>query len=463
MLEDIKLKNLMDIRLNIGQIIFILIVLALFIPLESVRVAGDTEALIKGLDVAISCITWRHVTVPCGAGVVHFPIFQYLIALPIKLTGFSDKNIIYIFGYISTISFFVACIAYMKIGYIAGGKKGAACGLLLLVSGYMLWYMASTFNEATTFTLFSLLALSIIDKWKYSYTAILALLCTLTKEISIPIVIYFIFLSVVVTQYRLNLNKDFFRSFIKDYKYTFICVMLGGIINSLFNYFRFQSFKNIVNLDPIFMTPSKYVSDLFYNLFFSPSGGLLFVWFSLISFIIVGLIFCNNNRKVLIGLAILPIIIINWGLSHWYSPFGAIAWGPRLTLPYLGAIGIILLFIIVPSFTSIVNKFKRYIGFVLILVVSYISALPNIAAGLNSPIFLNAIYAPTKTILEINIQPFAVQLVPPDIYMKAVLEVWERSSIIPGINQVVSNNNLYFFYWFIFFIILSNYIFKKPV
>jgi hypothetical protein len=349
----------------------------------------------------------------------------------------------------------------MKIGYLAGGKKGAVLGLLLIVSGYMLWYMASTFNEANAFTLFSLLALSIIDKWKYSYTAILAFLCTLTKEINPIIILYIITLSVVVTQERLNLNKYFFINFINNYKYSIIFVIFGGLINALFNYFRFQSFKNIVILNPIFITPSKYAGDLFIYLFFSPSGGLLFVWLSLISFIIFGLFICKNYRKILVLFTVLPLILINWGFAHWFSPFGAIAWGPRLTLPYLGAIGVILLFIVIPSLIHITDNSKKYLGFLLILVVSYVSAMPNIAASLDSPNLLNLIYSPTKTIIEANIQPFTVQSVPPDLYMKAVFEVWERNSIIPGVYRVVLDNNLYFFYWLIFFMILTIYFFKN--
>jgi hypothetical protein len=59
--------------------------------------AGDTVALVNGLEYGLACLSANPIKLPCGEAVVHFPIFQYLVGVPFKLFGVGNKTLVYIF------------------------------------------------------------------------------------------------------------------------------------------------------------------------------------------------------------------------------------------------------------------------------------------------------------------------------------------------------------------------------
>lgn len=58
-----------------------------------IYLTGDDQALLYGLQNALECLSRTPAEFPCKTGVLHFPIFQYLIAMPFKLLGLSDSSI----------------------------------------------------------------------------------------------------------------------------------------------------------------------------------------------------------------------------------------------------------------------------------------------------------------------------------------------------------------------------------
>ena len=167
---------------------FIPYVLAIFlvISIHSIRIEGDTLALITGLRKAMSCFHILNAEVPCGAGVLHFPIFQYLIGLLPALFSRKDEVVATTFIFVNLAGVFFAAYAFARGGALGAGKKGSHFAMILLLSSYFIWYPWSTFNEATAFTLFSMLAIAVLDKWSLAWISIISFLCVITKEMVIP-------------------------------------------------------------------------------------------------------------------------------------------------------------------------------------------------------------------------------------------------------------------------------------
>ena len=121
-------------------------------------------------------------------------------------------------------------------------------------------------------------------------------------------------------------------------------------LNATFNIFRFGTPRNLLYLDPQLHTPGVVRKLEFLSaIFASPSSGVLWFWpfFSAIavSATAIGVhrmwTRCGATGTYLPVLAVTGIMLL-WfaGLSSWYSPFGWIAYGPRLEVPLLGGLAV---------------------------------------------------------------------------------------------------------------------------
>lgn len=405
---------------------------------------GDTAALLSGLKTALGCLAAMPMKIPCGAEVVHFPIFQYLLGSPFSLMGLDNHTIAIIFVYMNLIWTIIAGVAFWRAGFLAAGQPGGHLGILILLSGYLIYYMSSSFNEAAAFAVFALLVLSIIDRWRILYVCVIASACTITKEVAFPFVIYFMFLAYLAREFKINnylvtLHK--IVQFIVQYKLPILSIIIGIIINFAFNYFRFGSIKNLSNFDPRFFTPWEFVPQFFGFLFFSPAGGLLFVWFSLCMLLVLSILFLVRDRatNLIMAFIIFGVLFANLGLARWYSPFGWYAWGPRLTLPFLGAMGVLSVHVIAPHLIKFLNHDNKKIWLFVVFTIVAISSLPNIAVLIDEGAFFNKMFAPTQIAIDSKIEPFTVRTGPPNLYMQASKEMYSRNILIPVTMTIMLN------------------------
>lgn len=410
-----------------------------------IHLSGDDQALLYGLKNALDCLSDTPLKIPCNAGVLHFPIFQYLIGAPFKLAGFSDLSIKEIFGLMSLAWSLIAAATFWRAGFILSGKPGGHLGLLVLLSGYLLWYMTATFNEAASFALFALLALSVIDHWRIFYVCGIAFACTITKEVAFPFVLYFMFLSFYARELRVEVTATLFSrtfKFLGEFKYAISSVIAGIAINLTFNYFRFGSIENLQNFDPALFTPWAYVPSSLLYLFISPAAGLIFTWLSLCVLLVVPMIFLMRDRTeiLIIGFTIIGLIVANIGLARWFSPFGWVAWGPRLTLPFLGAIGILGVYLVASKIIAYFQSAYRKNWSIIIFLIVAASSLPNIAVRLDQEAFFKKIFAPTNVAISSGLPSFTVQSAQAPLYQKATLEASARSIIIPTTIETTVNN-----------------------
>jgi len=413
-------------------------VIAVFIPTFEIFQSGDDQALLHGLTNAFACLGDTPIKIPCGASVVHFPIFQYLVASPFKLLGLNDAAISQAFGIISLLLSLIAGAAFWRMGSLASGPSGGHFALLVLLSGYLLFYMTSSFNEATSFSLMALLVLSVIDRWKIIHVCFIALACTITKEIAFPYVLYFMFIAYIARIYKEEQILYWLRcisQFLHEYKFAILSVLTGIAINLSFNYFRYGNIKNEAILGPSFFTPWEYVPEFFVDLFISPAGGLVFIWLSLCVLIVAPMIFLIRNRieLLILGAALVGLISANLGFARWWSSFGWNAWGARLTLPILGSISILFIYIATPYVIKYFQsaRGKKYV-FIIFMIFAF-SSLPNLAARMNASAFYNRMFSPPPVSAERKkeIEASAHR------YQEEASEGYARNVVIPTTYEIV--------------------------
>ena len=120
-------------------------------------------------------------------------------------------------------------------------------------------------------------------------------------------------------------------------------------LNSAFNVFRFGTVQNLLYLDAPLHTPGVARKlEFFSAVFVSPSAGILWFWpfFSAIALFgtTIGLrrLFGRSNPSSYLPVLTVTGVMLLWvaTLSTWFSPFGWIAYGPRLEVPLLGGLAV---------------------------------------------------------------------------------------------------------------------------
>ena len=310
--------------------------------------SGDDMAVLNGLNVALDCLKTNSFGDICGSGVTQFPILLYITALPFNLMGFDNSSISETFSLISFISSILSCLIFYRVGYVSGGRGVAIISVGFVLSGYLFWYMFSSFGEALAFFLFSLFVLAIVEKWKILYIGIIAFFCTITKDIAFPFIIAFLILTIFSTNNTYKTIRDLLRltfTHINDYKIVYLAIILGICVNSLFNLFKYGTVTNAYYTSPIYQVPIEFTIKNFYMIFLSPAHGLIYVWFSFFCLIVSSIFFFLKDSKAMTTLSCLLLILaaMTFGFAFWFSPFGMVAWGPRLNLPLLAPICLLII------------------------------------------------------------------------------------------------------------------------
>jgi len=114
------------------------------------------------------------------------------------------------------------------------------------------------------------------------------------------------------------------------------------VSTAAFNLFRFDSVGNKTYLQPLFRVPglTRRV-ELAGGVWAAPNGGVIPFWPLLVLLLAAALVSGLRRREgqgvprwpaiVLVGM----VAVLTAQFASWYSPFGWIAWGPRLFLPWL--------------------------------------------------------------------------------------------------------------------------------
>lgn len=157
----------------------------------------------------------------------------------------------------------------------------------------------------------------------------------ITKEVAPPFLIALAALTLLP-----SLQQDRVRS-LRGLTATSAGALLALVANLAFNWFRFGSPQNVALLDPLLRVQDfKQALIFFLAILFSPNGGILLFW-PLATLPMLAAFFDARPgmKPYWLGVGVpLMLAALAFGFANWYAPFGWVAWGPRLLLPWVPAL-----------------------------------------------------------------------------------------------------------------------------
>lgn len=303
------------------------------------RFEGDTGALVEYAHGINRCID-QGVYSGCKDG-GHYPLLQHLFAVPMNRYGLSDDVIYRVLSSVSLLAWF-ALLAILYLGLRRRGPLVQKLGLGILLTSPLIAYQGSSFGEMNAaFLALAFTACRILGAAPLLQIA-LGLFAGITKDIAPPFL-------VLIALYPGFASKKPWRDSLREALPSGVGAILALISNTAFNYFRNGVPYNQHNLVDYYLVHS--LTDrisFFFGLWVAPNGGVAFFW---LSFFVL-LYSCtwlllskavSRGNWIPLTVVFLLLVTLTFGLSKWWAPFGWIAWGPRLMLPWLPAASFILL------------------------------------------------------------------------------------------------------------------------
>lgn len=305
----------------------------------------DSTLLVQGSHTAVDCLDDSVLTncapvAAAGAPVGAWPLAQYLVAVPLVAAGAADLTTLQLLAALSSLAVggMLVLVAF-PIRRLLGPEWSVVLGITLLTSPFLL-YALLPFGEALT----AFLALAFVVAAcarRPAWLLVTALLAGLTKETMAP------FLLVLGLVCAREVHDRWFpaRRLLVP-----MLVGLGGafVLNSAFNVFRFGTVRNTVYTAPDTRVPGvKFPVRLAIADWLAPNVGVVWFWCAA-ALLCAGLVvttivlLVRQRREPRVWLP--PLLVVGVlaaytaGLALWYSTFGWVAWGPRLTLPIIPAV-----------------------------------------------------------------------------------------------------------------------------
>ena len=321
--------------------------------------SGDSVAVVRGAHVLIDCIRAGDVGscdrfggVPAGA-VGPFPPPQYAIAIGGFAVGLDDAAVLKTFAIVSALAYVGLFLGVMSLARCHRSTVAASAAGLVALASPLVFYAHVTFVEMLGTTLTLLVVIAALRRSHPLLLAITALAATSTKETAGPFVI-------VLGAAALLSAADVRRLAwveVRRARTHGVALALGcaaGIAtHGVFNLVRYGSATNANYGSPDWIVPGTALKVRFMGaLLVAPNGGVLVWWTALLLPILVALIglvaWSRGDERSLarltssvVPLGVLAIQVV--GLASWVSPFGWVAWGPRLLLPIVPALAVVAL------------------------------------------------------------------------------------------------------------------------
>lgn len=298
---------------------------------EHPHVVGDTGAVITWTRNALACIDAGQYTSCDSAG--HFPAFQYFsTALMLKfgmasdLIGRSHARFSFV-AFCWIIGIFLATTNRLK------NSKLQVLSVATLLASPLTSLAVSSFGEVPAAVITLLFAYTCLFERPAWQIIALGALVGFTKDTAWPFVMLLGLLCVIGQRRRKLVVVS-------------AAAVAALVAAASFNAFKFATIYNVQNLVAFRMVPSVAKQlELFAALWIAPNGGLLlFVpGMTLMMWALVKIIMGNSSaQKKMLALGIIGTVsLLHLGLAKWWSPFGWIAWGPRLTMPWLPALTLV--------------------------------------------------------------------------------------------------------------------------
>ena len=295
---------------------------------------GDTQLLVRTSHIAWACIEQR--VVPCD-GVAQFAIMQNIPALAGVALGKTDDTIYRVLSRGSVLAIAGLTLLAGLVGRRVCGVMGATLGSAIVLSGPFLYYDATTWGEPVGALFLALPIAALIVRCNVILVAVASVLAAITKDVA-PVTVILLAGAILAARFGTDPRAVTLRRAVA----VAVGSMLGAMLTAGFNYFRYGVFHNAFYIDEVPRPPlGGFVAKAFGALWFSPSGGVIPYWPSMVVLLIVlamsvlAIRAASWNMRVA-HLALLAAVVFNTAiLASFVAPFGWIAWGPRLMLPFL--------------------------------------------------------------------------------------------------------------------------------
>jgi hypothetical protein len=307
-------------------------------------VGGDTPWLVDGSDQIVRCLSGGDL-VKCGytgqlsatgqtTTIGPYPLLQYIPDLIARSLGATHHSRYAVLALLSTAAVIAAVAVAARVLVRLGLTTWVWAFLAVVLSGPVLVYASTTWGEmlAAALLLF-LAAAALVQAPPVLFGAAVFGAC-LTKETAYPFVAAIGLVGLVLAR----------RSGGRPIRPQVIAggaaIVLAFACASVFNILRFGAIQNTNYLRSEFTTPLARIPDSALGLYFAPNGGILVFWTTATALLAALLVLPLRRRRGREIAAALALIVagLTVSLAAWYSPFGWVAWGPRLSLPWVLAL-----------------------------------------------------------------------------------------------------------------------------
>jgi hypothetical protein len=311
---------------------------------------GDTPWLLDGTDVLRDCLA-RDTLVACGyhsqpdafgltTAIGPWPPLQYvpdLVATSLGATTHPTRvRVLVVLG----VAAIVASVILAAVVLTRVRQDGWFWGFALVVlSGPILAYANTSWGEMLASGLLVCFVAAALLQPHPAIVAVAALAACLTKETAYPFVAALGLLGLVLARRRTG------RPIRQHIAWGAVGMVCGVVVSSLFNVLRFGSIVNKNYLRDEFHTPGVLRKlEFAAGLLVSPNGGIFVFWVAAAVLVLTACVLPLAQRSLrsrpdvdvrpaLVLIAVSFTLII--GLASWWTPFGWLAWGPRLSLPWI--------------------------------------------------------------------------------------------------------------------------------
>lgn len=316
---------------------------------------GDTPFVLDGTNAFFNCMK-AHDYSACGftnelnywglmSPIGWWPLLQHIPdAITIGLGGDGHAARTRVLATLSV----VGVVATVGLGWLVLRRYGQAAWfwgfLFVVLSSPVLAYGNQTAGEMLAMGLLVALVAATLLRAPPPVVALAALGACLTKETSYPFVAGLGLLGLWLARRRTG------ESFVRHAVWGAAGMVVAIIAASLFNIVRFGDVLNVNYLDSQLRTPGVgRTLDYVAAVFASPSGGLIFSWPAASMLVaaacLVALVRAPfrsaYTRPALVVIAAIAALTV--GFASWWTPFGWSGYGPRLQLPWVPPLLLILL------------------------------------------------------------------------------------------------------------------------
>ncbi len=366
---------------------------------------GDPDNLVAGARVGIACIERGELT-SCGLGegtrqtqVGPFPLLQYLPATVLVEFGLSDEQVLKDLARLNVLAF-AGAIVLCLVAFNRRDRRACAAVAVTAVLASSATYQSSVaFGEmlAATVTLAAVVA---VIKGRPVPIIVACALAVLSKETFAP----FVFVLGILASRR---PGDRWLPAKERLIPLAVGVGLGTIATVGFNLFRFGEISNTFYLDPSFRTPGvRRPAEFFAGLWLSPASGIAWFW-PVATIVVLAMTviavsrFTRHPRDLSSWLPSATVVLIaltvTAGLALWWSPFGWIAYGPRLAVPLMPAMVVTALHQEADTFERTVRSAMRtWLGAIAVITVAVLIGWPQFGAAWSYQPAITQLIAPSE-------------------------------------------------------------------